>query len=88
VGEEEEGRLIGIGGLAFVDGRVVAFSDLCASARRRKRSLHRVALRAMAEARASGHRLIHAEAGEATSGRWLRRLGFAHEGGTLHVWRG
>ena len=73
---ELDGRLIGMGGFAFVQGRWVAFSDLTEEARAHKMTLMRAAIRAFAAARDSRIRFIYAAPDPAEPGavKWLRRL--------------
>jgi hypothetical protein len=71
-----DGKIIAIGGLAFVDGYVVAFFDLDDEARKYPVTFHRMARRALREA-LPRHRFIFSENGRTeTSRRWLKRLGF------------
>lgn len=76
---EVDGRVIGIGGLAFQpDGMVVAFVQLAADAKRYPVALHKAALATIDMAARLGLKRLYAlcdsdiEAAE----RWLRRLGF------------
>src|SRR4051812_21119541 len=72
-----DGRVIGVAGLAFKDGVVVAFCDTTDELKRFRTFLHRRAVAFMREARA-GHRMIYAQMSheEPTAKRWLTRLGF------------
>ena len=83
-----DGKIVGIGGLAYVYGRVNIFCDLTKDARRFKIAMHRIGLMLMQQAMADGHRFVYADAdmNEPTSDRWLRRLGFAHMGGNFYRW--
>src|SRR5262245_1899887 len=72
-------KIVGIGGLSFLDdGTVLAFCHLTDAARRRKVALHKAALAALARAKASGIRRIVATADpeQPAAERWLERLGF------------
>lgn len=70
--------VLGVGGLAFVEGAVVGFAELSPEARAHPVALHRTALRFLARARAMGIRRIVAHAADdvAAAERWLLRLGF------------
>ena len=99
-----DGRVIGIGGVAFPpDGPAIAFVQLAPAqgsaagvpeARRYPVSFHRAGLMAMEMMRASGvaQVIATADAGSATAGRWLKRLGFEEAeqqdiaGRLLFVW--
>jgi N-acetylglutamate synthase-like GNAT family acetyltransferase len=89
---EVDGKVIGIGGLAFQpDGHVVAFVQLGPEARRYPVALHRAALITMARARELGLTRVLAFADPAIepSERWLTRLGFHLEevtGARVFVW--
>ena len=73
-----DGCLVAIGGIAFIDGRVVAFCDLRPAARPYKVTIYGEARGIMDAARRDGRRLIWAEAdpAEPNARRWLQRLGF------------
>ena len=72
------GRIIGCGGLAYIDGKVIAFCDLKPSARRYKVSLVRAAREVIDTVRATGCRVMYAqlEPGEPGAMRWTASLGF------------
>lgn len=78
-----DGRLVAVGGLAIVSGKVVAFCDLKPEARPFKAAIHRTALRVLDQARRH-HRRIVAICDETEPGapKWLAKLGFRenHEG--------
>src|SRR3990167_9902397 len=75
---EVDGKIIGIGGLAFAKGRWFAFCDLTEEARPHKMTIMRTAKRLFAEARRDGIKFIYAEASpdEPRSIEWLSSLGF------------
>lgn len=75
-----DGRLIGVGGIAFMpDGTRVAFTELTDEARRYPVALHKAALRTLALARELGIKRLVATtfSGHPAAERWLVRLGFA-----------
>jgi RimJ/RimL family protein N-acetyltransferase len=92
---EIDGRVIGVGGLAFLPGgTVAAWADLSDEARRAKISLHKAALEILRMAQASGIKRIVAS-GDVSSPaamRWLIRLGFeptqdeAAPGHPIFIW--
>lgn len=75
---EVDGRIIGMGGLAFVDGRWIAFCDLTDEARPYKVSIVKAGRAVMEEARRAGHKFIYAETDdkEPMAKRWLESLGY------------
>jgi hypothetical protein len=87
---ELDGKPIGIGGLALVEGRWIAFCDLTPEARRYKRVIVRTAKLIMEEASRSGIRFVYAEADteEPMALRWLGSLGFEPDerSGRLFRW--
>lgn len=96
---EIDGKVIGVGGLAFLPGgTVVAWAALTDEARRAKVSLHRAGLRLMQEARAAGFKRVvaSADAESPAAVRWLARLGFelidddtsTQDGHPIFIWRG
>jgi len=96
---EIDGRVIGVGGLAFLPGgTVVAWAALTDEARKAKVSLHKAGLRMMRDARAAGFKRVvaSADAQSPTAVRWLKRLGFelidddpaTEDGHPIFVWRG
>jgi len=72
------GRIVGCGGVAYVDGRAFAFCDLKPSARRYKISIVKAARDVIEKVRADGCRVMYAEADANEPGavRWLTSLGF------------
>ena len=93
-GVDEEGRVLGTGGVAFLqDGRRMAFVNLTPGAAAYKVTLHKAALRALREAREAGIKELIATADMAASEaaeRWLSRLGFKPEANgaeTVWIWR-
>lgn len=84
-----DGDVVGVGGVAFVKGRVIAFCELKPEMRAYKVRMHKEALRVIADAK-SRHRIIYAQASEKepTAVRWLTRLGFKlHEGTLYTLWQ-
>lgn len=72
-------QIVGVGGIAYLpSGTVVAMAELTDTARKHKFTLHRAAVKFLAEVRASGIREIVATADPCfpAAERWLRRLGF------------
>lgn len=93
-GRNENGDIIGVGGVAFLpDGQRLAFAELTEEARRHPVALHKTALKILDVARKRGVRRIVATADMGASPaakRWLERLGFIeHEynGVTVFIWR-
>jgi hypothetical protein len=86
-----EGKPIGIGGLALVEGRWIAFCDLTPEARRYKRAIVKTAKMIMEEAGRCGIRFVYAEAdrNEPMAIRWLVSLAFQldRRSGNLCRWR-
>lgn len=88
---EVDGKIIGIGGLARVDGRWFAFCDLSPAARAYKLSIVRLGRRIMADARKMGLAFVYAEPDltEPNAKRWLASLGFEPtESPRLWKWQG
>jgi hypothetical protein len=75
---EQDGKLLGMGGVVFSQGRWLAFVDLTDDLRPHKIAIARTAIRFLAECRRSGIRFIYAEADtkEPGASRWLTSLGF------------
>jgi len=73
-----EGRVIGIGGVAFFPGKIaLAFADMSEEARHYPVSIHKAGRMALELARKQGVRRIVATATTVEAGpRWLLRLGF------------
>lgn len=91
---DEDGRIIGIGGVAFLkDGQRLAFTELTDEARKYPVALHKTALKLLDVARQRGIRRIVATADMAASPaakRWLERLGFIehhYNGIAVYIWR-
>ena len=88
---ELDGRLIGIGGLAFSHGRWFVFCDLTDEARQYKVTIAKTALTVMKEARRMGLKYVYAEIEdeEPAALRWQRSLGFEldERSGFLMKWR-
>lgn len=75
---EVDGRVVGLGGLAFRDGHWIAFCDLTPEARRYKISIVRLSRQIMSWADAKGIRRIYAQIDPAEAGavHWALSLGF------------
>lgn len=93
-GRNEDGKIIGIGGIAFLpDGQRLAFADLTDEARAHPVALHKTALRILEVAKQRGMRRIIATADLCASPaaqRWLKRLGFVehdYRGTPVYIWR-
>lgn len=87
---EVDGRIVGFGGLAFKQGRWIAFCELSEDARRHKRAIVRAGRNVIDEARRAGHRFVYAEAdgNEPMARRWLESLGFQPDNKTgLYRWQ-
>lgn len=89
---EDDGKLLGIGGLAFLpDGTVGAFVHMVEGARRYRIALHKAGLACMAEAKRLGIRRVVALADPSVEPacRWLERLGFGPmviDGQKVYAW--
>lgn len=87
---EVDGRIVGIGGLARVNGWLVGFCDLSEEGRRYKMAIVKAARRILATARSEGRQFVYAWADptEPNATRWLQSLGFVavNESG-LFKWR-
>lgn len=88
---ELDGKIIGIGGLAFSQGRWFVFCDLTEEARRYKVSIAKTARRVMDEAREMGIQFVYADVDETEPNalRWQKSLGFEldERSGFLMRWR-
>lgn len=84
-----DGKIVGIGGIAYLpDGTVAAFLEATDEARRHAVTLNREARKALSEAAKAGHRVVVALADSSIEAapRWLKRLGFAPvEGQEVYV---
>lgn len=91
---ELDGKVLGVGGLAYLpNGTIGAFVHMAEGARRYRLALHRAGLRTMDEARRLGIRRVvaMAEPGVEPAARWLERLGFrpmSVDGETVYAWQG
>lgn len=91
---EHDGKLLGIGGLAYLpNGTVGAFVHATEGARPYRIAMHKAGLRTMEEARKLGLRRVVAlaEPGIEPAVRWLERLGFhptVVDGETVYAWQG
>lgn len=72
------GRIIGCGGVAYIDGKAFVFFDLKPSARRYKVTIVKAAKQVIDEVRANGCRVMWADLDpdEVGAERWARSLGF------------
>jgi GNAT superfamily N-acetyltransferase len=90
VAGEIDGRIVLLGGLAFMRGRWFAFCELTDEARQHKIAIGRAAKRIFAKAKERGIRFIYAEADPEEPGavRWLTSLGFTLDprSGYLYRW--
>lgn len=86
---EVDGKIVGIGGLAHVNGRQVLFLDIAPEARRYKVTLMREAKKMMDAVKASGRAFVYAKPDpkEPAAAKWLRSLGFAPTEGGYWLWR-
>lgn len=86
---EQDGRLIGLGGVALIAGRWIAFCDLTDDIRPHKVAIARTAIRFLRECQQAGIRYIYAEAAphEPTAIRWMSSLGFELDPRTLYLYR-
>jgi hypothetical protein len=75
---EIDGRIVGLAGVALVNGRWFAFVDLKDEARPHKMIIARTAIRFLSELRRDGVRYVYAEADPTEIGavRWMTSLGF------------
>jgi hypothetical protein len=75
---EIDGRIVGLAGVALVNGRWFAFVDLKDEARAHKMLIARTAIRFLSELRRDGVRYVYAEADPTEIGavRWMTSLGF------------
>jgi hypothetical protein len=84
-------RVLGIGGLIYINGELWASVQMAPEARQFRVAIHRAGLMAMRMIRASGARRVYAEAQleNAAARRWLLRLGFEPVPGSerAFVWR-
>ena len=83
------GRIIGIGGFYFHNGRWVGFCDLTDEARAYKVAFMKTAKMAVEDMRASGHKFIYAEIDKSfpMAPRWIESLGFERQPSGLWRWQ-
>ena len=86
---EIDGRIIGMGGLAFARGWWFAFCNLTEEARAHKMAIMRTAKRILAEARRDGIRFVYVERDpqEPRADVWLASLGFHLDPRSQHYFR-
>lgn len=87
---EVDGKVIGIGALVYQHGSPpMIMSYIPEPGRKYKVAMHRAARLLMERAERQGHRMVFAlqDKTEATSSRWLRRLGFEPLEGDMWIWR-
>ena len=83
-----DGKLVAVAGFWLSKGNVIAFCNLRDGARPYRKTIHRVALELMAEAKRRHKRIIAlCDRNEATAPNWLRRLGFVPAEGDIWEWR-
>jgi hypothetical protein len=85
-----DGRIVGFGGLAFRQGRWIAFCELSEEARPYKRAIVRAGRAVIDEVRRAGHRFVYAQVdgSEPMARRWLESLGFQPDSKTrLYRWQ-
>lgn len=79
-----EGKVVGVGGIAYRQGHVEVFSDLDPVMKEHKKTLYRTALAVVQMAKDSGYPAVASQDQDiAGSGRFLSRLGFKQQG---EVW--
>jgi len=88
IAAELDGRLLGVGGVAFRPEGVFAFAQFTKDFRLYPAAMHRAGIAGMALIRACNVATVIAEAqpGNPAAARWLERFGFKPEGG-VYVWR-
>lgn len=86
---EQDGRLLGMGGIALAKGRWFGFVDVTDEMLAHKITLARAAIRFLDEVKRSGVRFIYAEVSphEPGAGRWLESLGFEFDVRSQHFYR-
>lgn len=84
-----DGEVIGLGGVAFVQGRAIAFFDITDELRQMPVFLTKTALTVLRRARQLGHRHIFCgpEPGEPRARPWLERIGFKDIGNGVLEWQ-
>lgn len=89
VAEDENGNLIGIGGIFLTGGRWFGFVDVHDEMRAHKMRLMRAAIRFLDEMRQGGVRYIYAEIAPKEPGAraWLESLGFEFDQRSQHFHR-
>lgn len=88
VGEEND-EIVGIGGVARVKGRWIAFCDFTEKARKHKTKIVRTARMVMNEVAMRGIRYVYAEAdlSEPCAVKWMKSLGFTLDPRTQYLYR-
>lgn len=83
-----DGEIVGVGGVAVVQGRAVAFFDITDRLREQPVFLTKIAISVLRQARQLGHRHIFCapEPGEPRARPWLERIGFADIGNGVMEW--
>ena len=83
----EDGTVIGIAGLQYVNGNLIAFSDTCPAIKSRKKFLMRFAKTAMQMCEEETRPIYAiADENEPTAPRWLARHGFTNIESDLYLW--
>jgi len=81
------GKLVGVGGLFFMPGHVVAFCELREEARPYRTTIAMAAAVLIREAKRRHKRIIAMiDRTEPTAEKWLTKLGFTHQQGDLWTW--
>jgi hypothetical protein len=90
-GVNDDGVIIGLGGLAYKEGRWFAFCDLTPEARKYKITIAKMGRQVMRDAVAGKHKFVYAgvDTSEPMAARWVESLGFRRqEHSGLYLWRG
>jgi len=84
-----DGRLLGIGGMAFIDGRWFAFCDVTEEGRAYKRAIIKAALDVMRDAARDGVKYIYADPDPKEPGAipWMERFGFRPDPRSSRLYR-
>jgi hypothetical protein len=86
---ELDGELLGIGGIAFCNGRWFGFCDLREKSRRYKLTIGKTAKMIMGEVQKQGIKFIYADVSKTEPGamRWLQSLGFSLDPRSMYFYR-
>lgn len=82
-------RVLGVGGVIYINGELWASLQMAPEARRYPTAIHRAGLKAIELFRAIGARRVYANAqpDNPAAERWLERLGFSRVSDRHFVWR-